>query len=55
MAKTARGHEKNERKDQADNHCILCETIIETSDHEVYFATGYCRYCQETTEEPEEK
>jgi hypothetical protein len=55
MAETARGHEKNDRKDHADDHCILCETIIEIGDHEIYFATGYCRYCHEAAEEPAEK
>ena len=53
MAKPeTRGHEQEDRKQQdEDDHCILCEAIIEVSDHEVFFATGYCRYCNEVVDE----
>ncbi|GAA0559298.1 hypothetical protein [Rhizomicrobium electricum] len=45
-------HEGDERKrHEQDERCILCEAIIEVSDHEVYFATGYCRYCTEVLED----
>lgn len=51
MAKTeTRGHQQQDRK-AADERCILCEAIIETGDHEIFFATGYCRYCQAVLEE----
>jgi hypothetical protein len=51
MAKTeTRGHKQDDR-DAADERCILCEAIIETGDHEIFFATGYCRYCQAVLEE----
>jgi hypothetical protein len=51
MAKAeTRGHKKEDRE-AADERCILCEAIIEVSDHEVYFATGYCRYCTEVLED----
>jgi hypothetical protein len=34
-----------------EHHCILCEGVIEYSDHEVFFLTGYCRHCTEALEE----
>jgi hypothetical protein len=53
MAKPeTRGLKKDDHdKHEADDVCILCEAIIEISDHQVYFATGHCRYCHEVLEE----
>ena len=33
-----------------DHRCILCEGVIEISEHEIFFATGRCRVCHETLE-----
>ena len=38
-----------------DHRCILCEVIIEVSEHDVFFATGRCRFCHETLERDEEE
>jgi hypothetical protein len=52
MAKTETRGLKQDRK-AADERCILCEAIIETGDHEIYFATACGRHCQaELEEEP---
>ena len=34
-----------------EHRCILCEGVIEHADHEVYFATGWCRHCSQALEE----
>jgi hypothetical protein len=44
--------DRNE-KDQScsdDDRCILCDVTIEHADHDVFFATGRCRFCHEALE-----
>ncbi len=36
---------------EAHRRCLLCEGVIEMIDHDVYFTTGYCRYCHAALEE----
>jgi hypothetical protein len=53
----ARIIEKQQRQARAtrhpapqEDHCILCEGVIEHADQEVFFATGWCRHCSEAME-----
>jgi hypothetical protein len=36
-----------------EHRCILCEGVIEVVEYDVYFATGYCRFCHAVIEEDE--
>jgi hypothetical protein len=33
-----------------ERRCILCEGVIEISEHEIFFATGRCRFCHQALE-----
>ena len=46
---------QQEQRAQAANdeqlHCVLCDAVILHPDHDVFFATGRCRYCHDAPEE----
>ncbi len=37
----------------AEHHCLLCEAEIEMDDYDIFFITGYCRFCHAALEEDE--
>jgi hypothetical protein len=53
QASQVRSKKNGAQRNVEDHRCILCDVIIESAEHDVFFATGRCRVCHETLESKE--